>query len=287
MTEGLKIAEAAERAGKFVAVGYQDMYGGAVRDIKQTIRAGAIGTLRRIKAFAIWGRTAEYYQRNSWAGKLTLHGTPVFDSPFNNGLAHYVNMGIFLAGTESDHPATPVSAEAALFRGHKIESCDTATIHWQTDAGVAVEVYFSHLGSSQIGPELVIEGSTGSIELKIDDCWDLRADGKVPIHHPAVSTPELRRATIRAVVSKARGADEPVFTPRQALAQVRATAMAHATTVIREFPSAAITTRDRADESGNPSHWIEVLDLENHLRAAFEESRLLTIEDFEALSLCV
>jgi predicted dehydrogenase len=287
VSEGLRIAEAEERAGKFVAVGYQDMYGGTVREIKQVIRAGRIGSLRRIKAFAIWGRAVEYYQRNSWAGKLTLHGAPVFDSPFNNGLAHFVNMGLFLAGPDSENPATPVAAQAALFRGHRIDSCDTATIHWQTDAGVAVEVCFAHLGSTQIGPELLIEGSAGSIVLKIDHCWELLPDGQAPTRYPVASTGELRKAAIRTVVNKAGGGDVPVFTPRQSLAQVRATALAHAATVILDLPTAAITTRGTLDESGNSSHWIEVLNLEKNLRAAFEESRLLTLQDFEAPPPCV
>ncbi len=281
--DGLRIVEAAERSSNFVAVGYQDMYGETAHEIKKVIRSGAIGTLQSIKSFAIWGRPLGYYQRNSWAGKLSHHGTAVFDSPFNNALAHYVNMALFLAGTDVDDPATPLSAEGALFRGHYIESCDTAAIRWQTDSGVEVGVWFSHLTSLQIHPEIIIEGSAGQVFWKMDDFWEMRRDGHETLRHPAGLSSEFRKAAIRRIIEKARGADVPVFTAAQAMAQVRATALAHAATEIQQLPSSAIHKHATEDAHGNSSHWVEAPALEKSLREAFENNRLLRAEDFKTL----
>lgn len=286
VADGLAMVEAMEQSGKFVAVGYQDMYGGAVREMKRAIHSGAIGRIERIKAFAIWGRTQEYYRRNAWAGKMTFEGRDVYDSPFNNGLSHYLNMAFFLAGRHLENPAEPVSCEAALFRGHGIESCDTSTIRWQTDAGIKVEVYFSHLTSLHIGPELVIEGSSGSIRWNGGGSWELRPDGTAASRHPVAAPDDLRKAMIRTVLQKARGEDVPVFTPRQALPQVRATAMAHAATTIRDIPPESLSALSGPDAGHSASHWIEVRHLEIKLRTAFEQSRLLTLQDFQAQSVC-
>ena len=278
--DGQRIVETAGRSRNFVAVGYQDMYGQTVHDIKQVIRSGAIGTLQSIKSFAIWGRPLGYYQRNSWAGKLSHHGTAVFDSPFNNALAHYVNLALFLAGTSAEDPAVPVSAEAALFRGHEIESCDTASIRWQTDSGVEVGVWFSHLSSLQLHPEMRILGSAGEIFWKMDDFWELRRDGHEALRHPAGTSVEFRKAAIRKVIEKARGADVAIYTAMQSMAQVRATALAHAATDIHQVPAAAIHKHVTVDEQGNSSHWVEAPALGKSLREAYEHKRLLTAADF-------
>jgi len=279
----MRIVEAAERSSNFVAVGYQDMYGQTAHEIKHAILSGAIGTPQSIKSFAIWGRPLGYYQRNSWAGKLSHHGTAVFDSPFNNALAHYVNMALFLAGANADDPAGSVSAEAALFRGHEIESCDTASIRWQTDSGVEVGAWFSHLSSLQLHPEMRILGSAGGIFWKMDDFWELRRDGHETLRHPAGLSSEFRKAALRRIIEKARGADVPVFTAAQAMAQVRATALAHAATKIQQLPAAAIHKHATEDAHGNSSHWVEVPALGKSLREAFENNRLLTLEDFKTL----
>lgn len=282
--DGKRIVEAAERSDRFVAVGYQDMYGQTAHEIKHAILSGAIGTPQSIKSFAIWGRPLGYYQRNSWAGKLSHHGTPVFDSPFNNALAHYLNLALFLAGTGVDDPATPLSAEAALFRGHEIESCDTATIRWQTDSGVEVGVWFSHLSSLQLHPEMRILGSAGEIFWKMDDFWELRRDGHETLRHPAGLSSDSRKAAISSVLAKARGAEVPVFTAAQAMAQVRATALAHAATDIQQLPDAAIHKHSTTDEHGNPSQWVEAPALEKSLREAYQQMRLLTAADFGTVS---
>ena len=267
VAEARAICEAVERSPHFVALGYQDMYGSAVLEMKQAMLAGKIGRIRRISALAIWGRAKSYYDRNAWAGRLTLDGAPVFDSPFHNGLAHFLNMALVLAGDEQGNPATPLRADAALFRAHDIESCDTSTIRWQTDSGTQVDIYFSHLTSKTVGPEVLIEGSEGSILWKGEEFWELRSgDGKA-VRLPLQTTPELRKAMLRRVLEKAGGAKAAVFTPRQSLAQVQAVELAHAATEIQ--------TLSGEELAGEADEWIEIPHLEEMLRAARTDNRLL------------
>jgi predicted dehydrogenase len=284
--EAMAIIEAAESSGRFVAIGYQDMYGGSAPAIKQIMLDGGIGRIRRIKAFAIWGRPAEYYQRNSWAGRLTLHEMPVHDSPFNNALAHYLNMALFLAGRDLENPALPLAAEAALFRGHRIESCDTAVVHWQTDTGIRVEICFSHLTRANTPPEMEIEGTSGIIAYMGEDFWEIRPHDGFTVRHHLETTTENRRTMLKRVILKVRGADETIFTPRQALAQVRAVTLAHASAGIQTLSAELLCKHATVDDGGRRQHWIDLPEMERILRGAYNGSRIPTLRDFGASPSC-
>ncbi|NJK91270.1 MAG: Gfo/Idh/MocA family oxidoreductase [Blastochloris sp.] len=58
-----------EKTGRFIAVGYQDLYDPNILHLKQQILDGKLGTIRRIRGWALWPRQHSYYQRNSWAGE--------------------------------------------------------------------------------------------------------------------------------------------------------------------------------------------------------------------------
>ena len=67
---------------------------------------------------ALWPRTPAYYARNSWAGKLIIDGRPVYDSPFNNALAHQIMNMLYLASPEPDRAAYPADVQAELYRAY-------------------------------------------------------------------------------------------------------------------------------------------------------------------------
>jgi hypothetical protein len=117
----------------------------------------------------------------------------------------------------------------------------------------------------------------------MDDYWELRRAGREALRHPAGTSTEFRKDAIRRVLEKASGADVPVFTAAQAMEQVRATALAHAAAEIQQVPGAAIAHHVTEDGHGNPTHWVEAPALEKSLREAFENNRLLTVEDFKTL----
>ncbi len=65
--------DAAETAGKIVAVGYQHMYAPAALATKRHILDGTIGDLESIKCLVTWPRTHDYYARNGWAATRAVH----------------------------------------------------------------------------------------------------------------------------------------------------------------------------------------------------------------------
>ncbi len=154
---------AAEKANRIVAVGYQQMYTSATSATKQLLLNGKIGKLISLKCLALSPRNHAYYQRNNWAGKLTVDGLPVNDYPFNNAFAHDLMMMLFMAGSTELGTAMPVAVEAELYRANAIESVDTACMRIETSEGVPILFYGTHACRDRSGPEIYIRGTEGSI----------------------------------------------------------------------------------------------------------------------------
>ncbi len=172
------IREAAERAGRFVAVGSQLMYDPATLRMKEAILDGSLGELRIVKARGCEPRTAQYYERNRWAGRLrTDEGTWVLDSPVQNANAHQVILACFLAGEELRKAASFTHVTAELYRAAAPEGADTASIRGETKRGVPVVVTFSHATLSSTGSLVVAECTKGRA-YRVDNfvCIE-RADG--------------------------------------------------------------------------------------------------------------
>lgn len=157
--------QAAEQAGKTVAVGYQHMYAPSTMPAKRRLLDGLIGDLEMIKCMVIWPRDHAYYKRNSWAGRLTAGDAAVNDSPYNNAVAHELMMMLFLAGTAERQAARPVSVEAELYRVNPIESPDTACMRIETDTGVPICFYPTHAGRSHVNPKIIIRGTRGQLSM--------------------------------------------------------------------------------------------------------------------------
>jgi predicted dehydrogenase len=166
-----------QETGRFVAVGYQTMYAWETLWMKQAILDKEIGELQSIKCRALWPRLDSYYARNGWAGRLKINGTWVLDSPFNNAVAHQLNMLCFLAGTELTRSACLQSVEAELYRAHSIESTDTACLRVTTRENVPLYFLVTHCSEHLFGPEIIVRGDRGCIRWTTDRVSIERADG--------------------------------------------------------------------------------------------------------------
>ncbi len=260
--EAEAIVRAAEASDRFVAVGYQDMYGPWARAMKAAVLSGAIGDICSVRVLGIWGRSVEYYHRNSWAGKLVVDGRPIYDSPFNNAFAHYLNLALYLAGPDLQSAVTPVAVDGSLWRAHDIESCDTACLNWKTASGPDISVFFSHAAASDIHPELVVQGTKGTLHWTFQSHWEIRAEGAEPVQQNVPAPLDVRRAMIRQLVEKVRHPETPVYTPRQALAQVQASALAQHLP-IQPVDRSMVHCSTTTSESGQIRQWRVIEGLED------------------------
>ncbi|HTO02300.1 MAG TPA: Gfo/Idh/MocA family oxidoreductase [Opitutus sp.] len=164
IAEGEAIMQAEREMGRFVAVGFQDVYTDSTWTIKQRLLAGEIGRIRAITLVGLWPRHNGYYLRNEWAGRLMQEGQWVLDSPINNAFAHFLNLGLFWAGSRLDASASVESVECELYRVQEIETFDTCCIRARLTEGPELRVYATHSCREERVPCVVLEGSGGTME---------------------------------------------------------------------------------------------------------------------------
>lgn len=153
---------ARDRAGQFVAVGFQHIYDPNVIRLKQAIVSGKLGKLKHSTLIGCWPRSGIYYSRNSWAGKLKVGDDWIIDSPASNALAHYINLATFLMGPVVEDSAVPTRVTSQLCRANAIESYDTCAMRIEVAGGAQLLVYLTHACQKTIEPiiEMTFENGT-------------------------------------------------------------------------------------------------------------------------------
>lgn len=158
LQEAGEMQAAQQQHGGFVAVGYQWSFSAAIQELKSDILAGRLGAPRRFKASVLWPRTAVYYARNNWAGRLRMpDGQWVLDSPVSNATAHYLHNLFYLLGDRRETSAQPVTVQAELYQANPIQNCDTAALRCTTANGVEILYYASHAIPDLAGPRFQLE----------------------------------------------------------------------------------------------------------------------------------
>jgi predicted dehydrogenase len=159
------LAEARDRAVRFVMIGYQWSFSAAIQAAKHDLLAGRFGRPRRLAALCAWPRDLAYYQRNSWAGRLrdSLTGAAVLDSPANNAMAHFLHNACFLLGPETHLSAMPVRVTAEMARAFPIDSADTTACRAVTGSGCEVLFLASHATEKAVEPRFRLECERGTI----------------------------------------------------------------------------------------------------------------------------
>lgn len=167
-----EITEARDKAGKFVAVGFQHLYTKEVQKLKRLLLDGAIGKIASITASGISPRNDDYYNRNKWAGKIrTANGAAVLDSPINNAYAHYVNLALFLAGGSFEETASVDDVVAQLYRARRdIEYFDTCGVQCSTVEGTRICAYFAHATKEYRATHIEIAAEKGRVSF--DPGWN-------------------------------------------------------------------------------------------------------------------
>lgn len=168
---------ARDKAKLPVVIGYQDVYDVATAPAKQQLLDGVIGKVERATVHACWPRNANYYSRNNWAGKIKVGDTWVLDCPANNAVAHYINIPLFLLGTDMHSAGQPVTVEAEQYRVNDIEYCDTMALRVTLANGVVLLVHFTHAAEETIMPEVVVHGSRGVLR-RSNERISVTVDGK-------------------------------------------------------------------------------------------------------------
>jgi predicted dehydrogenase len=238
---------AARKANRFVAVGYQRMYDPFTLALKAAILGGEIGRLRCIKVWGLWPRLDSYYARNPWAGRLRVAGAWTLDSPFNNALAHHLMLICFLAGRELHACAQVQDVEAELYRGHDIESADTACMRIGTPEGVRLYFFASHCSTEDEdrGPEITVVGEEGRIEWTqsegVERAILKRRDGPARELRSMDHEDDIRSLIMHKLRQRLEGQQPFLCTIDLALTQTLCANAAHESSAVHTVPSTSIS----------------------------------------------
>lgn len=139
---------------KFIAIGYQWSYSGAIQALKADISAGLYGKAKYMKSLVLWPRALTYFKRSTgWAGKIAApDGTKIYDSVVNNATAHYIHNIMYVLGGETDAAMPAEKVKATLLRVNDIETFDTATVRFTLADGTEGLFAVSHTTEETIEP---------------------------------------------------------------------------------------------------------------------------------------
>jgi predicted dehydrogenase len=131
-------------ANKKTFVGFNYISEPARLKLKQRLLSGEFGQVQRGSLTAMWRRPTNYFQRNSWVGRLRHEGSLVLDSCFGNAMAHFVHNMLFWVGQEQLYSWGMVDeVRAELYRANHIESADTFFVE-ASAGGVPLRFALTH-----------------------------------------------------------------------------------------------------------------------------------------------
>jgi predicted dehydrogenase len=197
-----QVIAARNATGRQCAVGFQQIYSPLFQTLKRYIVEERLGRVQRLVNVALWPRPPRYYARNDWAGKLFSNQRPVFDSPFNNALAHQIMNLLYLASPQPHQAAYVTDIRAELYRAYDIESFDTGCLRAHTDGGAEVVFAATHCCDVNVDPIMRIEAERAHVDWRIgQDATITYADG----HTEIVQEDLPRRHMILNVVDMVTG----------------------------------------------------------------------------------
>ncbi len=238
-----------QSTGRFVAVGFQDMYSPVNRWLKEQLCAGAIGRIHTVRFLGLWPRPAAYFTRNPWAGRLHADGTQVLDSPLNNAFAHFVMLSLYFAGRTRDEAASVSIDAGELLRAHAIESFDTSVVKARSPEGIRFWFGATHTCREVCEPEIYLEGDAGRVEWKHERSCVLRRANAPAEERALPNSAANRQSMFHAVIARLR--DPGVFVCTTALAD-RHTAFVeavHASAGVQAVPPELISWQEPANGS--------------------------------------
>lgn len=234
-----EIAAAAAVAERSVAVGFQYLHAAEVQALKRRLVDGAIGKVRRIAVHASWPRSRAYYRRSDWAGRVSLKGEWVFDSPIANAMAHFFMLLLHFAGDREESGAEVRRMSAELYRAQDIESFDTAVVAMETTSGCRLEFYGTHSARTSARPKVVLEGDDGRAEWVQDSHATTEGLGG---HWKQLAATEssTRERMLRDVLENLCGQHRFVCTPALAREHVRCVNALHTFGRIVPIPATSL-----------------------------------------------
>jgi UDP-N-acetyl-2-amino-2-deoxyglucuronate dehydrogenase len=153
--DGLRMVEAADKAGRRLFVVKQNRRNATLQLLKRAMEAGRFGRIYMVNVNVFWTRPQSYYDAADWRGTWEFDG-----GAFMNQASHYVDLLDWLIG-----PVESVQAyTATLERNIEVEDTGVVSVKWRSGAlgsmNVTMLTYPKNLEGS-----ITILGEKGSIRV--------------------------------------------------------------------------------------------------------------------------
>lgn len=245
--EGLRMLEAEEKYGKFLAVGYQWSYSETMQALKADILSGIFGAPKLLKTAISWPRNRAYYARGGgWGGKLRRNGKLLLDSIAANACAHYLHNMLFLLGDAMDTSADFQNLQAECWRANDIENFDTCSILCSTPSGAKLCFIASHAAGINRDPIFEYAFEKGTVRFAAGNGAHVTAeltDGSTKDYGDPFAD---AFGKIRICAHAAAEGGRPICTAKTALPHAMLIQKLYETVPIRSFAEARIHPEDDA-----------------------------------------
>jgi predicted dehydrogenase len=175
--EALSMCRCAVECKRTLAIGFQNVASASIQRIKQIRVEGELGPLLSARCRVLWPRNAAYYERNAWAGKLSVNGKPIYDSPIQNAASHFLQNLLYVAGARRDESCVPVQIYAENARANAIESADTQFLRVRTAEAVELLFVATHACTEERHPVAEYRFEKGRIEWELSGLTRLYREG--------------------------------------------------------------------------------------------------------------
>lgn len=154
VAEADAMIEAAAKAGRLLAVNFQQRHRPEIQAARRLIQEGCLGKIQHLDMTAMWTRTAAYYKSGGWRATWADEGGGVL----LNQAPHDLDLICYLLGS----PARIVAWTRTLL--HPIETEDTvqAMIEWPNGAMGSLHASTAEAGTAQ---RLEIVGTNGCLQI--------------------------------------------------------------------------------------------------------------------------
>jgi predicted dehydrogenase len=271
LSELKSLKQVEKETGKFVAVGYQTIYQPSIAKIKNALLDGKIGEIKTIKFCGLTIRDKAYYTRNNWAGCIKNASSWILDSPYNNAMAHQLNMLCFFAGKTFESSAKLKTVQAELFKANpNIENADNAVFKMISEDNKKLLYYVTHNAKKDQNQEVLITGTKGTIRWSFHKTfWNI--DGE----ESCSDNNDNRDNVMNAVLKKAKSEESFICGLSIAGEQTLAMNAVHASSKIIQVPAEYINT-----QKNNESTSECLKDISEVILKAYNEERLLSTNDY-------
>lgn len=161
-----ELLSVSDRTGLSVDVGFNTLYSKVAQRLKTELVAGVYDEVKMIRSLGAWIRPDSYFERSSWAGKLKIGDSWIYDGTINNPFAHSVCNNLYFAATSQNELAEVTTVQARLWHGHDIESEDTSSLRCITKEGVILLSHFTLCPDEEIEAITVIDTAKATLTLR-------------------------------------------------------------------------------------------------------------------------